>query len=115
MPREFPRHVRVAENIRRVLAEPVARAGRDAGVSMLTITNVDVAPDLTQAKVAVSAFGLQDSRALMDWLRDQRPAMRQTVARELRLKKSPTIAFVLDDSIAKAARIGDLLMERKPD
>jgi ribosome-binding factor A len=33
----------------------------------------------------------------------------------LRLKKSPTIAFVLDDSIAKAARIGDLLMERKLD
>ena len=115
MPREFPRHVRVAENIRRVLAEPVMRAGRDAGVGMLTITHVDLAPDLTQAKVAVSALSAADTSGLMELLRELRPAMRQVVSRELRLKKSPSIFFVLDDSIAKAARIGDLLLNRQAD
>ena len=82
MPREFPRHVRVAENIRRVLAEPLMRAGRDAGVGMLTITHVDLAPDLTQAKVAVSALAVTEPAALTELLRDLRPSMRQVVARE---------------------------------
>ena len=112
MPREFPRHVRVAENIRRVLAEPVMRAGREAGVGMLTVTHVDLAPDLTQARVAVSALGGEQPANVLDLLRDLRPAMRQAVARELRLKKTPAIQFVLDESIAKAARIGDLLLNR---
>lgn len=113
MPREFPRHVRVAENIRRVLAEPLMRAGREAGVGMLTITHVDLAPDLTQARVAVSALAVRDASALNEMLREIRPAMRQVVARELRLKKSPSIVLFIDDSIAKAARIGDLLLNRQ--
>jgi ribosome-binding factor A len=112
MPREFPRHVRIAESIRRVLAEPVMRAGRDAGVGMLTITYVNVAPDLTQARVSVSALAPVEGRDPMPTLRDLRPAMRQIVARELNLKKIPVIFFELDDSIARAARIGDLLNDR---
>lgn len=112
MPREFPRHVRIAESIKRVLAEPVTRAGRDAGVGFLTITHVNVAPDLTQARVAVSAFGDDDKRVVLDLLKDLRPEMRTVVARELRLRKIPALFFELDDSIAKAARIGDLLHDR---
>lgn len=115
MPREFPRHVRVAESIKRVLAEPVTRAGRDAGAGLLTITHVNVAPDLTQARVSVSALGGGDTRKVLGLLKDLRPEMRTVVARELRLRKIPAIFFELDDSLAKAARIGDLLHDRSTD
>ena len=59
------------------------------------------------------ALSVADAPGSMALLRELRPAMRQVVARELRLKKSPSIFFVLDDSIAKAARIGDLLLNRQ--
>ena len=109
MPREFPRNVRIAENIKRLLAEPLMRAGRDAGCGMLTVTRVIVASDLTTARVLVSAFPGQLTKAQLDSLKHQRAPMRSVIARDLRLKKVPTIFFEIDDSIANAARIGELL------
>lgn len=113
MPREFPRKVRVAESIKRLLAEPLAQAGRDAGLGMLTVTDVDVASDLSSATVYVSAFGAQASKErVLEALRDLRADMRQRIARELRMKKVPAIRFALDDSIANGARISELLSKR---
>lgn len=89
------------------------RAGRDAGFGMLTVTRVIVASDLSLARVLVSAFPTEPSRAQLDALRDLRAPMRTLVARELRLKKVPSITFELDDSIAKSARIGELLHDNR--
>ncbi|MCC7122038.1 MAG: 30S ribosome-binding factor RbfA [Gammaproteobacteria bacterium] len=113
MPREFPRKVRVAESIKRLLAEPIAQVGRDAGLGMLTVTDVDVASDLSNATVYVSAFGAQVSNErILDALRDLRGDMRQRIARELRMKKIPTVHFAVDESIATGARISELLAKR---
>ena len=109
MPREFPRNVRIAENIKRLLAEPLMRAARDAGCGFLTVTRVIVASDLSSARVLVSAFPGQLSRAQLDSLKGQRVPMRTLIARDLRLKKVPVLYFEIDESIAKAARIGELL------
>ena len=113
MPREFPRKVRVAESIKRLLAEPLALAARDAGLGMLTVTEVDVTSDLSNATVYVSAFGtaLPPERILAT-LRDLRLDMRQRIARDLRMKKVPNVHFAIDDSIANGARINELLAKR---
>ena len=111
MPREFARHVRIAESIKRVLAEPVMRAGRDGGFGMLTVTRVIVASDLSTARVLVSAFAVPEGRSPLDRLKDLRPVMRQLIARELQLKKIPTLYVELDETMATAARIGDLLSD----
>lgn len=111
MPREFPRHIRIAENIKRLLAEPLMRAARDAGCGFLTVTNVIVARDLSSARVLVSAFPGQLTRAQFDALKEQRAPMRSLVARDLRLKKVPVLYFEIDETIAKAARIGELLSD----
>lgn len=113
MSREFPRKVRVAESIKRLLAEPLALAGRDAGLGMLTVTDVELASDLSNATVYVSAFGTQASKErILDVLRDLRSDMRQRIARDLRMKKVPAVHFALDDSIATGARISELLTKR---
>ncbi len=115
MPREYPRKVRVAESIKRLLAEPMAQAGRDAGLGMLTVTDVEVTADLATAKVFVSAYGTNATREqILGTLRDLRVEMRQRMARELRMKNVPTIHFAFDDSIANGARISELLT-RRPD
>lgn len=112
MPREFSRSVRIAESIKRVLAEPVMRAGRDGGIGMLTVTRVIVASDLSTARVLVSAFSVPEGRSPLDRLKDMRPLMRQLIARELQLKKIPIIYVELDETMATAARIGELLSDR---
>lgn len=114
MPREFPRKVRVAESIKRLLAEPLAQAGRDAGLGMLTVTDVDVANDMSNATVYVSAFATQASKErILDTLRDLRSDMRQRIARELRMKKVPSVHFALDESIATGVRIAELLAKKE--
>lgn len=113
MPREFPRKVRVAESIQRLLAEPLAQAGRDAGLGMLTVTDVEVATDLSTATVFVSAFGAGATHdKILATLRDLRADMRQRIARDLRMRKAPTVSFAIDDSIANGARISELLTKR---
>lgn len=113
MPREFSRKVRIAESIKRLLAEPLAMAGRDAGLGMLTVTDVEVASDLSVATVYVSAFGTQATHEeVLAHLRELRPDMRQRLARELRMKKVPTVQFAIDESIANGARINELLSKR---
>jgi ribosome-binding factor A len=80
---------------------------------MLTVTDVDVASDLSTATVYVSAFGTSASREqIMGALRELRGDMRQRIARDLRMKKVPTVHFALDDSIATGARISELLAKR---
>ncbi len=113
MPKEYPRKIRVAESIKRLLAEPLAEAARDGGLGMLTVTDVDVASDLSTATVYVSAFGTPASREqIMGVLRELRGDMRQRIARDLRMKKVPTVHFALDDSIATGVRISELLAKR---
>lgn len=113
MPREFKRKVRIAESIKRLLAEPLTLAGRDAGIGLLTVTEVEVPADLSTAKVFVSAFGGNATReVVIALLHDLRAEMRQIIARDLRLKMAPMLFFELDDSIANGARINELLTER---
>lgn len=113
MPREFPRKVRIAESIKRLLAEPLALAARDAGLGMLTVTDVEVTSDLSNATVYVSAFGSSASKEqVLGQLRELRLDMRQRIARDLRIKKVPNLHFALDESIATGARINELLSKR---
>ncbi len=110
MAREFPRRVRVAESIKRLLAEPLAAIGRDAGLGMLTVTDVEVASDLSHATIYVSAYGSQvPEEQILETLREARAEMRRRIARELRLKKAPAVRLTLDASLATGARIGELL------
>lgn len=113
MPREFPRKVRIAESIKRLLAEPLAQAARDAGLGMLTVTDVEVSSDLSTATVFVSAFGTQKTKdQIMASLRELKSDMRQRIARDLRMKMVPTVHFAIDESIATGVRISELLAKR---
>lgn len=115
MPREFGRNVRIAQTIKRIVAPAVAAIARDAGLGMATVTKVEVAADLSQARVLVSIYMAPSAAAPdIDALKAQAPELRQLVARELRLKKTPAVVVALDESIARVARISELLDERRP-
>ncbi len=112
MPREFPRHVRIAQAIHRILAPEFTRLARAAGVGMTTITDVTVASDLSVATLFVSVYGEQAKSAALEPLRAALPQMRSLIARDLRLKKVPTLVLEFDETVARGARISELLASR---
>jgi ribosome-binding factor A len=109
MPREFTRNVRIAEAIKRITAPEVNALARDAGLGMVTITDVEVASDLTIACIYVSVYGGVEQANKFDTLREALPQLRSKVAHELRLKKMPKLTLELDDSAARSVRIAELL------
>ena len=78
----------------------------------MTVTAVDVSHDLRHAKIFVSIMGSDAERASsFEALMDMAPQLRSLIARSIRLRVAPEIAFKLDDSVARAARIESLLAE----
>ena len=103
---------RVDEAVREVLSDAIATEVKDPRVGFVTVTSVDTSPDLRHAKVYVSVFGHAGERARsMDGLRSAHGYLQRRVAGELRLKHTPTLAFVYDDTAERAQRMERLLGE----
>lgn len=81
-------------------------------MGMVTVTAVDVTPDLRNAKVYVSIMGTESERAAtVDALDSMASHLRPRIGRALRLRVAPEIAFKMDESVAHAARIESLLAQ----
>jgi ribosome-binding factor A len=83
----------------------------DPGISgMVTITHVDVSPDLHNASAFVSVMGSDTERAAtMDALARARPFVRRELGRRLRLRHIPDVNFVADTSLEDAQRMTDIM------
>src|SRR4029079_1320919 len=83
---------------------------------LVTVTGVEVTRDLHQAHVFVSVMGSDEERAAtMVGLASLAAHLRSEVGRALRLRVAPQIAFELDASVARAARIESLLAQIQSD
>src|SRR6201991_4241442 len=97
---------RVDEAMRQVLGDVLAQDLKDPRVGFVTVTDVKTSPDLRHARVFVSVLGTEDERAAsLDGLRSAHGILQLRVARELRLKRTPTLDFVYDDTGERAARL----------
>jgi ribosome-binding factor A len=106
------RQLRVAEEIRHLLADIFARDMiRDhelAGVA-ITVTEVRISPDLRRATAYVTRLGRSDVDKLLPALKRVSPFLRSQLARSLRLRVTPDIAFMADTSIDYAMQVNTLL------
>lgn len=112
---EHRRADRVAEAIREEVATFLANDVKDPRISKLvTVTGCEVTRDLRHAKVFVSVMGTDAERAqTFEGLASVATHLRSRVGRALRLRLAPEITFRPDESIARAARIEDLLASIK--
>jgi ribosome-binding factor A len=105
---------RVGEQIRSELALLIAREVHDPGIGFITITRVQVTPDLQQARVFYTALGDDKSRAnTARALGRAATFLRRQIGSRLRLKRTPELLFQYDESIAGQDRIEQLLNELK--
>jgi ribosome-binding factor A len=106
------RTARVADQIRGEIATMIAREVHDPGVGFVTITRVTVTPDLQQARVYYTALGDDKARRNTERALDRAtPFLRRQIGSRLRLKRTPELEFLYDESIAGQDRIEQLLNE----
>jgi ribosome-binding factor A len=100
---------RVDEAIRQVLSDAV-RDVKDPRVGFVTMTAVKTSPDLRHARVYVSVLGDEAARAAsLEGLRSAHGFLQRRVAEELRLKHTPTLDFVYDDTAERGQRLTELI------
>jgi ribosome-binding factor A len=105
------RQEKVNDLLREVLSEIVQREIKDPRLGFLSLTAVEVAPDLSSAKVFVSVMGddaqQKDSIAV---LQRAKGFLRTELARRVRsMRHVPELIFKLDTSIQHGARVFELL------
>lgn len=105
------RTARVAEEIRGVLAAAV-REIRDPRVGFVTLTGVELSPDLKQARVFVSRLGSEtDRNAAVEALNHAIPYLRHAVAVHAKLRHTPALRFVSDATLERGSRVEEILRD----
>jgi ribosome-binding factor A len=100
---------RVDEAMREVLSAAVSDL-KDPRVGFITVTDVRTSPDLRHARVYVSVLGDDAARtATLDGLASAHGVLQGRIGRELRMKRTPTLEFVYDDTAERADRLGRLM------
>ena len=103
---------RVADQIRSELALLLAREVHDPGIGFVTLTRVHVSPDLQSARVHYTVLGDEKARAnSARALGRATPFLRRQIGSRLRLKRTPELQFLYDNSIAGQDRIEQILNE----
>lgn len=103
------RRGRINDEVQRELAS-ILRDVKDPRVSgaFVSITAVDVTPDLKFAKIYYSSL-MGDKKELARGLRAASGFIRSQIAQRLNLRITPELTFILDDSVAHGAHISKLL------
>jgi ribosome-binding factor A len=106
---------RVNAAVREVLAEAVGEL-RDPRIGFVTVTAVKTSPDLRHAVVYVSVLGSDKKREnTLAGLEAAHGVLQARIAHELRLKRTPQLAFEYDDSVERGVRMSQLIDELAPD
>lgn len=113
------RPVRIGEQIRQALSEMLLDGSlKDTRLSrpgeMITVTEVRMTPDLKLGRVLVSVFPDQDPERVQEvfhTLADRRNQAKREISRRLRLRFTPSLRFLPDESMAYGAHIESILRE----
>ena len=100
---------RVNELVRAVVAESIGGL-KDPRLGLVTVTGVEVSPDLRDARVFVSVFGSEKKRAkTMAGLAGAQRYLQSRLARELTLKRTPQLSFEYDPTVERGVHMTKLI------
>ena len=105
---------RVNEAVREVLSEAVLDL-KDPRIGFVTVTGVETSADLRHATVYVSVLGGEKKqRSSMSGLDAAHGVLQARISRELRLKRTPQLAFAYDHAVEHGVRMSKLIDELAP-
>ena len=109
MAKEFLRSNRIAEQMRRELADLLQFEVKDPRVGMVTVTEVEVTGDMAHAKIFYSAKA--GTPELQQGLEKSAGFLRTQIAKRMLLRTVPQLHFVYDSSIDYGMKMGKLIDE----
>ena len=110
-------HSRMAQDMKRELIA-IIDGMKDPRITggLLTVTRLDVTPDLDVARVYISVLGREGGAApVVAALNQASGHVRTEISRRMHIRKAPRFNFVVDDGAAYAAHINRLLKDIDPD
>jgi ribosome-binding factor A len=106
---------RVNEAVRETLAEAIGEL-KDPRIGFVTVTAVKTSSDLRQARVYVSVLGNERKRQkTLEGLESAHGVLQAKLATELRMKRTPQLAFEYDPTVEEGVRMSRLIDELAPD
>jgi len=106
---------RVNEAVREVVSEAVGEL-KDPRIGFVTVTGVETSTDLRHARVFVSVLGSEAKRRkTLAGLTAAHGVLQARLAHELRLKRTPQLAFEYDPTIERGVRMTQLIDELAPE
>lgn len=114
MAKDFSRSDRVAEQVRRELADLLQFEVKDPRIDMVTITEVEVSGDMAHAKIFYSAPVQDNSQAMAELqkgLEKSAGFLRSQLGKRMLLRTVPQLHFIYDTSIDQGMKISRLIDE----
>ena len=106
---------RVNEAVREVLSGAITSELKDPRVGFVTVTAVETSSDIRHARVYVSVLGNPgERRRTMQALDAAHGFLQRRVGSELRMKNTPQLQFVYDDTPERGMRITEILDQEDP-
>ena len=108
----FSRRDRIAEQIRRELAEILRGELRDPRVGMISLTEVELSPDYAHAKVFFSSLaGRAGLDPVLEGLQQASGFLRSELGKRISIHMTPQLHFVYDESLERGAELSKLIGE----
>jgi len=102
----YPRSARVNQILREVISEELIKLGDvDERLLMVTVTDVEVTPDLRGATVYLDSLDGDTAEGL----EEHRRAIQASVNAQTRLKRTPKLAFVADPAVAAGSSVEEII------
>jgi ribosome-binding factor A len=107
--RSSGRPQKLGDQIQREVSDLVQRELRDPRVGMITVTSVDVSPDLSHAKVFFTIFEKDKLKDTLAGLKRASGYLRSQLARRIKLYTTPELRFEYDESVERGDRLSRLI------
>lgn len=109
MPKEYSRSQRMAEQVRREVAEIARDDIKDPRMGFLSFTEVRMSRDLSHAVIYCSVFDSEQQNETIELLNRAVGVFRKELARRIRARIVPTLKFVADESLSRGAEMDNLI------
>lgn len=112
MPKDYSRLQRVADALRRDIAQFIQLEMRDPRIGMVMVNEVEVSRDLAHAKVFVTIMGRdseEDASEALEVLNDAAGFLRSQLAKNSTMRTTPRLNFVFDSSVLRGQQLSSLI------
>ena len=100
---------RLGDLIQREVSELIRLEVRDPRVGMITITSVDVSPDIAHAKIFFTVLEKEKLQDTLEGLKRSAGFLRAQLAKRIKMYTTPELRFVYDESVERGDRLSRLI------